>query len=421
MRILWVKAGKLFPVNTGGRIRTVNILRNLAVRNDITVFSYYQGTRDQSYEKELSRHFPNNTSISIHTPGNGSPRLLRSLHYLSTLLLPSPYAVSQVSSRAVRRALREHLQSGRFDVAVCDFLAATLNFPTELPTPKVLFQHNVEAVLWRRQSKTGANPMARLAFILEAAKMKRYERKAIGKFDHVVAVSEHDRQLMSEMSDVAITVVPTGVDYMKFSRKTPCPGDDPIVLFTGTMDWEANIDGMEFFCREIWPRILVEIPQAKLQIVGREPSTRVKNLKSTTVEVTGTVPSVLEYLEKAAVVIVPLRVGGGTRLKIYEAMAMGKAVVSTRIGAEGLDVHPDQDIALADEPRDFARRVTDLLRDKDLRVKFGGEAVKTVSQYDWKVITKRFEEVLAITAALKGTQVPAVGEIVRSAQRQIKT
>jgi glycosyltransferase involved in cell wall biosynthesis len=286
-------------------------------------------------------------------------------------------------------------------------MAATLNFPTDLPTPTVLFQHNVEAALWRRQSKTGANPIARLAFILEAAKMNRYESKAIGKFDHVVAVSEHDRRLMGEMSDVLITVVPTGVDFINFSRETTPPGEDPIVVFTGAMDWEANIDGIEFFCKEIWPRILVEIPEAKLQIVGREPVTRVKNLKSATVEVTGTVPSILAYLEKAAVVIVPLRIGGGTRLKIYEAMAMGKAIVSTSIGAEGLDVHPDQDIVLADEPIEFAHRVTELLRDRDLRIKYGNEAVNTVSRYDWKVISKRFEQVLATTVALRISRVPS--------------
>jgi len=400
MRILWVKAGKLFPVNTGGRIRTVNILRHLAERNDVTVFSYYQGPRDESYEKELSQHFHNAVFIATHTPGNGSPRLQRSLHYLSKLFLPYPYAVSQFNSRVVRRALHEHLESGRFDVAVCDFLAATLNFPTDLPTPKVLFQHNVEAALWRRQSKTGANPMARLAFILEAAKMKRYEPKAIGKFDHVVAVSEIDRRLMNEISDVPITVVPTGVDLEKFSRKTASPGDDPIVLFTGTMDWEANIDGIEYFCKEIWPRILVEMPGAKLRIVGRDPDTRVKNLKSPAVDVTGTVPSIIEYLEEAAVVIVPLRIGGGTRLKIYEAMAMGKAIVSTSVGAEGLDVHPGRDIVLADEPDGFARCVIDLLRNRNVRLKFGIEAVKTASRYDWKVIAERFEQVLSTTVGL---------------------
>jgi len=399
MRVLWVKAGKLLPVHTGGRIRSYNILRHLATQHHVTIFSYYQGKQDRSYDEELNQHFPNSVCIATGAPGNGSPRLQRTLHYLTKVCLPAPYAVSQFNSKAVRRALRHYLRSSRFDVAVCDFLAATLNFPSQLPTPTVLFQHNVEAMLWQRQSRGGENLIARLGFRLEAAKMKRYEPLAIRKFDHVVAVSESDRRGMWEVPDDRITVVPTGVDVAKFDGNELATISDPVVVFIGTMDWEANIDGIEFFCREIWPMILVRVPDAKLQIVGREPDLRVKRLACASIEVTGTVPSVLEYLRRAAVVIVPLRIGGGTRLKIYEAMAMGKVVVSTSIGAEGLDVHPDQDIVLVDEPSEFAHRVIQLLLDENLRLKYGREAVKTVSQYDWAIIARRFEDVLAKTIA----------------------
>ena len=405
MKILWVKAGKLLPINTGGRIRSYNILRYLANGHDVTVFSYYQGKQDPSYDEALSRHFSDTVCIATGAPGNGSPRLLRTLHYLSKLCRASPYAVSQFDSKRVRLALRNYLQSRRFDVAVCDFLAASLNFPNRVVIPTVLFQHNVEAVLWQRQSHVGASPIARLAFSVEAAKMNRYEPAAIRKFDHVVAVSDSDRRRMGGVSDDRITVVPTGVDVEKFARKEMVMVSDPVVVFTGTMDWEANVDGIEFFCDQIWPMILAEIPDARLLIVGREPGPRVKRLASASVEITGTVPSILEYLEKAAVVIVPLRIGGGTRLKIYEAMAMGKAVVSTSIGAEGLDVHPDRDIVLCDEPSEFAHRVIQLLRDGNLRLRYGREAVKTVSQYDWAVIARRFEEVLAKATAVRASKV----------------
>jgi len=401
MRILWVKAGKLFPLNGGGRIRTVNILRHLALCNEVTVFSYYQGRRDPPGEEELNRHFPASISIAIPTPGSDSPRLRRSLHYLSMVHLPAPYAVSQFNSEAVRRSLREQLQGGRFDIAVCDFLAATLNFPTRLSIPAVLFQHNVEAALWKRQALTTVNPFARLVFQLEAAKMSRYEPRAMAQFDHVIAVSEYDRRLMSQIPDERISVVPTGVDLKTFAGRTSSAGDDPVVVFTGAMDWEANVDGIEYFCREIWPKIRHEIPRAKLQIVGREPGTRIKNLQSPSVEVTGTVPSILPYLEQAATIIVPLRIGGGTRLKIYESMAMGKAVVSTSIGAEGLDIHPGRDIAIADDPSEFARRVILFLQDKSLRRQYGADAAKTASQYDWSVIAGRFERVLIETAAAR--------------------
>src|SRR5271156_4388166 len=405
MRILWVKAGKLLPINTGGRIRSYNILRYLASGHDVTVFSYYQGKQDPSYDEALSRHFSDTVCIATGAPGNGSPRLLRTLHYLSKVCGASPYAVSQFDSKRVRLALRNYLQSRRFDVAVCDFLAASLNFPNRVLIPTVLFQHNVEAVLWQRQSRVGASLIARLAFSVEAAKMNRYEPAAIRKFDHVVAVSDSDRRRMGGVSDDRITVVPTGVDIEKFARKEMAVVSDPVVVFTGTMDWEANVDGIEFFCNEIWPIILAKVHGARLLIVGREPGPRVKRLASGSVEITGTVPSILEYLEKAAVVIVPLRIGGGSPPEIFENKAMGKAVVSTSIGAEGLDVHPDRDIVLCDAPSEFAHRVIELLRDENLRLRYGREAVKTVSQYDWAVIARRFEEVLAKATAVRASKV----------------
>ena len=160
------------------------------------------------------------------------------------------------------------------------------------------------------------------------------------------------------------------------------------------MDWEANVDAANYFCEKIWPRVLSDIPDAKFRIVGRDPHPSVKKLASDSVEVTGTVRSVVGYLKTAAVVVVPLRIGGGTRLKIYEAMAMGKAIVSTAIGAEGLDVHDGQDIVLSEEPEDFARQIISLLGDEAARERLGRAAIRTASKYDWSIIADRFEKVL---------------------------
>jgi glycosyltransferase involved in cell wall biosynthesis len=160
------------------------------------------------------------------------------------------------------------------------------------------------------------------------------------------------------------------------------------------MDWEANVDAAIYFCEKIWPRVLSSVPGAKFRIVGRDPHPNIRKLASGSVEVTGTVPSVVGYLKTAAVVVVPLRIGGGTRLKIYEAMAMGKVIVSTPIGAEGLDVHHGKDIVLSEEPEDFARQIVTLLDDVAARAQLGRAAIKTASQYDWSVIADRFEKVL---------------------------
>ena len=204
---------------------------------------------------------------------------------------------------------------------------------------------------------------------------------------------------MSSMTDASkIGVVPTGVNLRQFRRAREdaraANATEPLVIFVGSMDWEANVDAMDYFCREIWPSIKAAVPAARLRIVGRNPHARVKKLASGSIEVTGTVASVVEHYQEAAVNIVPLRVGGGTRLKIYEAMAIGKATVSTSIGAEGLDVNDGRDILIADSSESFADSVIALLTDASRRERIEKAAEAQAARYDWPVIADRFEEVL---------------------------
>jgi glycosyltransferase involved in cell wall biosynthesis len=398
MRILWVKAGKLLPVDTGGKIRSFNILRQLAVSNDVRLLSYYGGRRDEAYEQEIKEMFPG--AVTFNTPAPDSGLLGRAIDYGRRLPSRAPYAVSKFSSKQVRRILQSWLNEDRFDVAVCDFLSVSLDFPRAHRTPAVLFQHNVESILWERQAEHEPNFIKRMVFKIEAAKMRRYERETVARFPRVIAVSDHDRKEMSAMTESSrISVVPTGVDLKQYRAAAVASAEEPIVIFVGSMDWEANIDGVDYFCREIWPSVKERAPEARLRIVGRNPHPRVKKLAGESIEVTGTVPSVVEHLKEAAVFVVPLRVGGGTRLKIYEAMAMGKAVVSTSIGAEGLDVTGGRDILLADGAAGFADSVVTLLKDPSLRRSIEGAAQDTAARYDWSVIAARFESALAEAAS----------------------
>jgi glycosyltransferase involved in cell wall biosynthesis len=397
MRILWVKGGKLLPVDTGGKIRSYNILRHLARAYPVTLLSYYGGERDVGYEAEITRQLPGAQTIHTAAP---EATLAQSFDYLLRLPSRAPYAVTKFTHLKVRQRLRQWLSEDRFDVAVCDFLSASLNFPEKLPLPTVLFQHNVETVLWRRLAKTETSPVRRLSYHIEAAKMARYEQAALANFHHVIAVSNHDRDQMRAFAPKSpITVVPTGVDTEQYAVVPAASANPPIVVFTGSMDWEPNIDAVEYFCRDIWPAILASFPDARFQIVGRNPHGRVRRLASASVEVTGTVPSVANYLRDATVVIVPLRIGGGTRLKIFEAMAMGKAMVSTSIGAEGLDVLHGRDLVLADDPDSFAKAILDLLRDPPLRRRYEQAAASQAQRYDWSRIAEGFAGVLRATIA----------------------
>jgi polysaccharide biosynthesis protein PslH len=404
MKILWVKPGKLLPLDTGGKLRTYNILRHLSATHELTYLSYYAGRRDESYEREVVIQLPG--TVSVCTAAPDSTGFERYLDYLRHFPKRAPYSISKFTDPQVQELLREWIPQHRFDVAVCDFLASALNFPRDLATPTALFQHNVETVLWQRKADFEVKWLDRTVSKVEYAKMRRFEPEQIRRFHHVIAVSETDREAMSPMVDPThISVVPTGVDLSKYQYDPEARPSPLLVVFTGSMDWGANIDGVEFFCKEIWPLVLAKIPEARFRIVGRDPHPRVRALASDKIEVTGTVPSIVDHLREAAVLVVPLRIGGGTRIKIYEGMAMGKATVSTTVGAEGLDVQHGRDILLEDSPAGFAGAILTFLQEGDVRRWYEAAAAATARRYDWSVITRQFVQVLQKTIDAAPAQV----------------
>jgi glycosyltransferase involved in cell wall biosynthesis len=393
VRVLWAKANKIWPLHSGGDIRSYNLVRQLARRNEVTFLSYYDGAADAEYEKTLQENLPG--AVCISTGRNFDSTWRRGLDYLSRLPGKHPYAVSRFTSSQVSSRLLTWYSGQAFDIAVCDFLDAAVNFPDQLSIPTVLFQHNVESEIWRRHATNGASSVKKVVYRLEFAKMRRYEEQMVRRFHHVIAVSEHDKRLISAWTEESrISVVATGVDTEQFCAGLNPPPQKGLVLFAGAMDWEPNIDAVEYFCREIWPEILARAPGAHFRIVGRNPGTRVQSLACDSVEVTGRVPSVVDHLREASVVVVPLRIGGGTRLKIYEAMAVGKAVVSTSIGAEGLDVHDDQDIVLSDSPQKFSEAVVMLLTNRDRRIRLEQAAADLAKKFSWPLLGSKFEEIL---------------------------
>ena len=409
MKILWAKANKILPVHSGGDIRSYNIARELAARHELTFFSYYDGAPDTAYECTLREQFPGAVCVSTGRAQDSSLR--RGLDYVARFPSRAPYAVSRFACRAVELPLKRWYKQQAFDVAVCDFLDAAVNFPKDLNIPTVLFQHNVESEIWRRHATNGSSGIKKVVYGLEFSKMQRYEQEMVRRFHHVIAVSEHDKSLMSAWVDSGrLSVVPTGVDTREFHPGPKPGGDKPLVLFVGAMDWEPNVDAVEYFCHEMWPSILAKVPSAHFRIVGRNPGGRVRRLASNSVEVTGRVPSVVDHLREAAVVVVPLRIGGGTRLKIYEAMAMGKAVVSTTVGAEGLDVHHGQDILLHDRPDNFAESVATMMQDAAARDRLERAAAELAANYGWPLIGARFGEILQAVKIGSRTIVPSYAE-----------
>lgn len=396
MKILWVKAGKLLPVDAGGKIRSYNILRQLQKQHELVLLTHYGGQRDDWYENQIRKEFPG--AVPLWTAAPDSTTLARLMYYIYCLPSRAPFAVRKFTDRGARLKIEQLFAEKQFDAAVCDFLSASLTFPQKRWSETVLFQHNVETVLWERMVANAESWIKKLIYRIEAARMRNYESSSIGKFKRVIAVSEQDRAFMAQFMPVErISIVPTGVDLEQFRTSTGLQTEQPLVVFTGTMDFEPNVDGVDYFCREIWPRVLEAVPNARFRIVGKNPLAAVRRLASDTVEVTGTVPSVVEHLQSAWALVVPLRMGGGTRLKVYEGMAVGRAVVSTSIGAEGLDVHNGKDIILADKPQAFADAVVALLQQPELRKKYERAAAELVEHFDWSSVAARFADVLADT------------------------
>jgi glycosyltransferase involved in cell wall biosynthesis len=282
----------------------------------------------------------------------------------------------------------------RFDALVCDFIMPAINCPDIRDC--VIFQHNVETMIWRRHAETAPDPVRRAYFQNQAEKMFKFERAMCRAARHVIGVSAADAALMQSMFGIEeISHVSTGVDVEYFAPKPVEPQAD--LVFVGSMDWLPNIDGVTYFTETVLPVIRRWRPDCSFAVVGRNPPAKIKALakRDPNIRVTGTVPDVRPYLWGSKVSIVPLRIGGGTRLKIYESMAARVPVVSTTIGAEGLDVHPPHDISIADTPESFASACVALLNSEEQRQNMASEAWNMVtSQFSWAKIALHFEEII---------------------------
>ncbi len=298
-----------------------------------------------------------------------------------------------------------------YDRIVCDFLVPAINLPKQIAVPSVLFTHNVEAEIWRRHAETETGWLKKRLLHSQWLRMRQFEAKTLTRFDRILAVSDVDKTTLQTlypdaMSGTPVSVVPTGVDTRYFADVPSEPTNPRRLVFIGSMDWLPNVDAVTQFVREILPRIRQAEPDVTFAIVGRAPTPAVKQLAEVPgVQVTGRVEDIRPYLAAAAVNVVPLRIGGGTRLKIFEAMAAGRATVSTSIGAEGLPAEHGRHLLLADDSAAFADAVVALLRNPDMRraIEFEARALVT-SRYDWSVASAHLEQAILDTT----TPLPAV-------------
>jgi polysaccharide biosynthesis protein PslH len=392
LRLLVVMALPLYPANTGGRLRSSKILEHLSLAHHVTVLCF---ARHDTQPGELDQMRA--CCARLETVPWREARKYSTRFYLElALALCSrlPYTVWKYRSRVMRSAIQNLLQADRYDLLLCDFLQPAINCLDVPFRPKVLWQHNVEAVVMERQAANEVNPLARAYLRIEAGRLRRFEKNAARAFDHCVMVSDQDCRTMAARYDVRHTSsIPTGVD-LQYLRPEPEESGTSEVVFVGSMDWLPNQDAAFYFVREILPHIRKVMP-VTFVIVGRNPPVTIRRLEAGgSVRVSGTVPDVRPYLARAQVCVVPLRSGGGTRIKIFEAMAMAKAVVSTPVGAEGLPVTPGLDIIVREDPEAFAAAVVDLLRNPQERRRLGEAGYQLVrGKYGWEAAAKCLSDI----------------------------
>ena len=394
MKILWVKAGGLVPPDTGGKIRSYNILRELARGHSVTFFSFYAAHSHDAHA-DLKNIFDRVVCVPLRLPTAKSLGEIRD--YGIRLLSSQPYNIAKYCRPEVRRRLHALLREETYDVILCDFIMAAGVIPWDWPTPKVLFTHNVEATIWRRHQEVATNPIWKAISWQERRRMEAAERRYLLLADRVLTVSEADRNAFATFLDLGkLTVIPTGVDVDYFQ---PAPMEETAnsLVFTGSMDWLPNEDAIFYFADAILPLIKKQCPDVSLVVVGRSPSRKLQALAEVekSIRLTGWVEDIRPFVARGSICIVPLRIGGGTRLKIFEAMAMNKAVISTMVGAEGLAVRAGENIVLADTPVDFASSVVSLLRDPNRRKRLGTSARTLVQEnYSWPKVAQGFARTL---------------------------
>ena len=386
MRILFLSPTVPFPLTDGGRIRVFNLLKQIAQRSEVTLLALKTQSSDVESVVHLERF-----GIRVHLVQQGGK--LPSVSFgtlLRAFLKKVPITVARYNVPAYRQKLRELVATETFDLVHYEMFHVA-QFHTETHLPSLLSQQNVDAAIWRRLCQETANPLRKCLYWTQQRAFERYERLTHPQFDIVTCASEIDRQTFQRTNAAGrFEIIPNGVDVEDYQ---PAYGseEEAHLIYIGSMDWYPNEDAVAFFADEVLPKIREKLPDVQFSAVGGNPSPRVQKLAARShILVTGRVPEIKPYFARATVFVVPLRIGSGTRLKILEALAMGKAVVSTTVGAEGLNLVDGEEILIADEPRTFAEAVLRLLTDASLRRKIGENGRARVERdYDWRRIGEK--------------------------------
>jgi polysaccharide biosynthesis protein PslH len=391
MRILFITDTVPYPPLSGNQLRVYNLCRRIAKECELWLAVPLNRTEDTvgvSHMREI-----------CHEVITATRRQQRRLQHVPGLiryaLAGKPLEYKFEHCEELLQKIRSLAPKVDFDIVHIEpsYMALYLEaLPPDARCKSFLTFHNIEFSLFQRLSRHASTPIGKARAFLHSMILHRWEPHYAERFDLCITVSEVDRHLLTTSNPRLRTAVsPNGFDTQQY-QPLPMPQETarPSLLFVGSMSYEACADAMVYFCQEILPRIRCRVGDLEMWIVGRDPSARVRQLHGNGVHVTGRVADVRPYYHQSMVCVVPLRAGGGTRLKILEAMALGRPVVSTSIGCEGLDVVDEEHLMIADSPEQFAEKTVRLLTDAALRQRISTNARQlVVARYDWDVIAMR--------------------------------
>ena len=393
MKILVVSPHFPFPPRAGVNVRTYNLLRQLAARHDVTLLSY-AGPRDQDGVEALGR------SLRVVTVERPDPvRAARRLRQLRSIVTFQSFWVPEICSTTLQDAVDDLCATVPFDLVQ---LEASVLCALEIPQGirVVLDAHNIEYELLHRLAG-GERSLARRAFnTFEYRTYRRFEERSWTHVDGCVVTSAREERIVRATAPQTLTaVVPNGVD-LEFFRPSNAAVEPRTVVFNGTLAYRPNVDAAHYLVEDIWPLVRAQYPDARLIIVGSVPAAERRSLAQPSVILTGEVADIRAYLRRAAVVVVPVRMGGGTRLKVLEGIAMGKAMVSTSVGCEGIATRDGVHLLIADDAPSFALRMSHLFDDSALRDRLGTAGRSLIeAEYSWDLAGYRLEALYQRVAA----------------------
>jgi polysaccharide biosynthesis protein PslH len=393
MHVVIVDGDVSYPATSGKRLRTLNLMLRLAQRQRIT---YIGRCAADSEETRLAPAFLQQHGIEpilVFDPVPQKSGLAFYARLVLNLFSPYPYSVQSHLSTPMREAIVQYAGRNQVDLWQFEWAPYMTLVDGWVRGPKVVIAHNVDTLIWQRYYENEAGFLKKAFLHQQWQKFRRFEENAFRRATRVVAVSVEDAELIrTDFGQPAVDVVDNGIDRAYFEQVTG-QRDPHRVLFLGALDWRPNLDAIQLLLERIFPQVRAQEPQARLVIVGRNPpASLVRRAAETTgVELHANVADVRPFLAAAGVMAVPLRIGGGSRLKILEALACGLPVVSTRVGAEGLNLQPGGDYVLAEEDAMAAALVETMRKPETAREHAERGRKVVLAQYDWGVLAEKLE------------------------------